>query len=89
MIKFNRHRLVFGLFAIAPAVIGSLAQVIGVEWGKLVYILAAVYSIFAFGEMMPLILNDYTFMVLTIAGVASQTPNPNPYLWMAMVAVGC
>jgi hypothetical protein len=38
--------------------------------------------------MMPLKFNNYTFMVLTIAGVASQTPNPNPYLWMAMAAAG-
>jgi hypothetical protein len=76
------------LIAIAPAVIGLLAQLIGPDWGRLVYILAAVYSIFAFGEMIPLVLNNYAFMILTIAGVALQAPNPNPYLWMVMAAVG-
>jgi len=76
------------LIVLAAPVIGLLAPVIGLGWGRLVYVLAAVYAIFAFGEMIPLLLNNYAFMYLTIAGIALQTPNPNPYLWMAMVAVG-
>jgi hypothetical protein len=76
------------LIVLAGPVIGLLAPVIGPEWGRMVYILAAVYSIFAFGEMIPLVLNNYAFMFLTISGLALQTPNPNPYLWMAMAAVG-
>jgi hypothetical protein len=76
------------LIVLAGPVIGLLARVIGPEWGRLVYILAAVYSIFAFGEMIPLVLNNYAFMFLTVSGIALQGPNPNPYLWMAMAAVG-
>lgn len=76
------------LLLFAPVGIALLAHVIGPDWGRLVYILAAVYAIFAFGEIMPLVLNNYTFMVLTVAGVALATPNPNPYLWLAVGAVG-
>src|SRR2546430_12601688 len=40
-----------------------------------IYILAAVYAIFAFGEMIPLVLNNYTFMFFTVAGLALAAPN--------------
>jgi hypothetical protein len=77
-----------GLILLAPAVIGLLAQVIGPDGGRLVYILAVVYAIFAFGEMIPLVLNNYAFIVLTVAGLALATPNANPYLWLVMAAAG-
>ena len=77
-----------GLVMLAPIVIGSLAYFIGAEWGRLIYILAAVYAIFAFGEMIPLVLNNYTFMFFTVAGLALAAPNPNPRLWLLMEAAG-
>jgi hypothetical protein len=77
-----------GLVMLAPIVIGSLAYFIGAEWGRLIYILAAVYAIFAFGEMIPLVLNNYTFMLFTVAGLALATPRPNPQLWLLMEAAG-
>ncbi|MGH8138157.1 MAG: hypothetical protein ACREVV_08190 [Steroidobacteraceae bacterium] len=77
-----------GLVMLAPIVIGWLAHLIGVEWGRRVYILAAVYAIFAFGEMMPLVLNYCTFMLFTVAGLALAAPNPNPPLWLLMEAAG-
>src|ERR1700733_14111692 len=77
-----------GLVMLAPIVIGLLAHVIGTEWGRLIYILAAVYAIFAFGEMIPLVLNNYTFMFFTVAGLALATPNPDPPLWLLMEAAG-
>lgn len=77
-----------GLVMLAPIVIGLLAHPIGVEWGRLIYILAAVYAIFAFGEMIPLVLNNYTFMFFTVAGLALAAPNPNPQLWLLMEAAG-
>jgi hypothetical protein len=77
-----------GLVMLAPIVIGVLAPLIGLEWGRLIYILAAVYAIFAFGEMIPLILNNHTFMFFTVAGLALTAPNPNPRLWLVMEAVG-
>ena len=77
-----------GLVMLAPLVIGLLAHLIGAEWGRLIYILAAVYAIFAFGEMIPLVLNYHTFMFFTVAGLALAAPNPNPQLWLLMEVVG-
>ena len=77
-----------GLVMLAPMVIGLLAHLIGPEWGRLIYILAAVYAIFALGEMIPLVLNNYTFMFFTVAGLALAAPNPNPQLWLLMEAAG-
>ncbi len=77
-----------GLVMLAPIVIGLLANLLGVEWGRLIYILAAVYAIFAFGEMIPLVLNNYAFMFFTVAGLALAAPNPNPRLWLLMEAAG-
>ena len=77
-----------GLVMLAPTVIGLLAHLIGAEWGRLIYILAAVYAIFAFGEMIPLVLNNYTFMFFTVAGLALAAPHPNPQLWLLMEAAG-
>jgi hypothetical protein len=77
-----------GLVMLAPLVVGLLAHLIGAEWGRLLYILAAVYAIFAFGEMIPLVLNYHTFMFFTVAGLALAAPNPNPPLWLLMEAAG-
>ena len=77
-----------GLVILAPSVIGLLAHLIGADWGRLIYILAAVYAIFALGEMIPLVLNSHTFMLFTVAGLALATPHPNPQLWLLMAAAG-
>jgi hypothetical protein len=77
-----------GLVILAPIVIGLLAHFIGAEWGRLIYILAAVYAIFALGEMIPLVLNSHTFMLFTVAGLALTAPNPNPQLWLLVEAAG-
>jgi len=77
-----------GLVMLAPIAIGLLAHLIGAEWGRLIYILAAVYAIFAFGEMIPLVLNNHTFMFFTVAGLALAARNPNPQLWLLMEAAG-
>ena len=77
-----------GLVMLAPIVIGLLAHLIGVEWGRLIYILAAGYAIFAFGEMIPLVLNSHTFMLFTVTGLALATPHPDPQLWLLMEAAG-
>jgi hypothetical protein len=77
-----------GLVMLAPSAIGLLAHLIGAEWGRLIYILAAVYAIFALGEMIPLVLNSHTFMLFTVAGLALATPHPNPQLWLLMEAAG-
>jgi hypothetical protein len=85
--------LVGGMFGIgcillAAPTIGALAPLIGVEYATLVYILGIVYAIVAFGEMVPLLFNNFAFMYLTVTGVAVQLPAPNPYLWMAITGIG-
>lgn len=77
-----------GLVILAPSAIGLLAHLIGADWGRLIYILAAVYAIFALGEMIPLVLNSHTFMLFTVAGLALATPHPSPLLWLLMEAAG-
>jgi hypothetical protein len=77
-----------GLVILAPSVIGWLAPLIGAQWGRLLYILVAVYAIFALGEMIPLVLNSHTFMLFTVAGLALATPHPNPQLWLLIEAAG-
>jgi len=73
---------------LAPPVIGMLAKMFGVEWGRLIYILAAVYAIVAFGEIVPVLLNNYTFLFFTVCGLALGAPNPNPYVWALMAVIG-
>lgn len=73
---------------LAPLVIGVLAHLIGAEWARLRYILAAVYASVALGKMMPLILNNYCFMFFTVAGLALATPHPNPQLGLLVEVVG-
>ena len=54
----------------------------------MLYVLLAVYAIFAFGEAIPWILNNYTFMVVTVAAIALGAPNPNPLLWLVTCLAG-
>jgi len=77
-----------GLLLLAKPIIGALAPMMGVDLARLTFILGLVYAIVAFGEMLPMLFNNYAFMSLTVAGVAAEAPNPNPFLWMAMSAVG-
>lgn len=85
--------LVGGIFGIAcillaTPIVGALAPLIGLEFATLAYVLAIVFAIVAFGEMLPLLFNNYAFMYLTVTGVAVQAPEPNPYLWMAIAGIG-
>jgi hypothetical protein len=87
------HILVGGVAGIAcillaKPIIGLLAPLVGLELGRLAFILLLVYAIVAFGEMLPMVFNNYAFMYLTVTGVAVQLPNPNPFLWMAIALVG-
>ena len=66
----------------------ALAPLIGVEYATLAYILGVVYAIVAFGEMVPLLFNNFAFMYLTVTGIAVLLPEPNPYLWMAITGIG-
>ena len=81
---------VFGiaLILLAKPIIGVLAPILGMGFGRLVFVLLLVYSSVSFGEMVPLLINNYAFLYLTVTGLAVTQPNPNPFLWMAMTAVG-
>jgi hypothetical protein len=77
-----------GCILLAAPTVGALAPLIGVEYATLVYILGIVYAIVAFGEMLPLVFNNFAFMYLTVTGIAVQAPEPDPYLWMAITGIG-
>jgi hypothetical protein len=92
-VKKAAHIVVGGTFGIAlillaKPIIGALAPVMGLELASLSFVLILVYAIVAFGEMVPMLFNNYAFMCLTVTGLAAQMPNPNPFLWMAMSLVG-
>jgi hypothetical protein len=87
------HILVGGVCGIAcillaGPIIGALAPYVGLEFARLAYILGIVYLIVAFGEIVPLVFNNYAFMYLTVTGLAMHLPEPNPYLWMAVAGLG-
>jgi hypothetical protein len=92
-IKKAPNILVGGLFGIACIVlikffIEALAPFLGPDLPKLIFIVVVVYAIVAFGEMLPILLNNYAFMYLIVSGVAARTPDPNPFIWMAVEVVG-
>jgi len=73
---------------LAGPIIGALSPLTGFEVARLIYILGIVYAIVAFGEMLPLVFNNYAFMYLTVTGVAMHLPEPRPVLWMAVAGLG-
>jgi hypothetical protein len=87
------HILVGGVAGIAAILLFAptitfFAPYIGVEASKIALILVLVYAIVAFNPILPAIFNSYAFMFLTVSGLALEAPEPNPYLWMAVEAVG-
>jgi hypothetical protein len=85
--------LVGGLFGMANLIIIKyflqlVAPALGMEMSILLYILIFVFAIIVFGEMIPVILNNYAFLYFTVVGIAFRTPNFNLYLLMAVEIVG-
>jgi hypothetical protein len=76
-----------GILLFAP-VIGFLAPYIGVEASKIGLILALVYAIVAFNASLPIVFNNYSFMFLTVSGLAPRAPGSSPYVWMAVTGLG-
>jgi len=92
-VKKAPHILVGGACGIAcillaKPIVSAFAPSIGIEFATIAFILIVVYAIVAFGEMLPTFINNYTFMYLTITGIAVQLPHPNPFSWMAITLVG-
>jgi len=71
-----------------PPVIGFLAPYIGVEASKIGLILALVYAIVAFNASLPIVFNNYSFMFLTVSGLALRAPGARPFVWMAVTGLG-
>ena len=85
--------IVGGVVGIASIILAGifiklLAPVVGLELARLLFIVAIVYVIVAFGEMLPVVFNNYLFLYLTVAGVAAMAGNPQPLVWMGIAAVG-
>lgn len=76
-----------GILLFAP-VIAFLAPYIGVEASKIGLILALVYAIVAFNASLPILFNNYTFMFLTVSGLAPRAPRANPFVWMVVTGLG-
>lgn len=76
-----------GILLFAP-VIGFLGPYVGVEVSKIGLILVLVYAIVAFNASLPIVFNNYSFMFLTVSGLAPRGPGANPYVWMAVAGLG-
>jgi hypothetical protein len=92
--------IVGGLYGIFSILIGKyvfialLGSVIGEALGRLIFILIFVYAIVAFGEILPILFNIYSFLGLLVAAIAihgKSLPNQNPdisvLIWMGVYLV--
>jgi len=70
----------------------SVGPSIGIFLAKIIFILFVVYVIVAFGEMVPMVVNIYTFIFYTVSGIAIYVPNPDiktaPFLWIGILLIG-
>lgn len=70
------HILVGGLFGISCLILLTMfrsvfAPMLGIELATLLFVAIFIFAIVAFGEMVPMVLNNYAFMFFTVsAGVA-------------------
>ncbi len=66
------------------------ASTLGLATARLVVICLVVYAIVAFGEVMPVVFNNYAFMFYLVSGLAAQSgaTEPLPLVWMALVVIG-
>ena len=94
-VKKASHIVVGGAVGILTALgfflfIGKFAAAMGQFPAILLYICVAVYAIVAFGEMLPLVFNNYAFMFLTVSiGVAAANLEVARFLqWVGIELVG-
>lgn len=66
------------------------AASLGLQASRLIFICTVVYAIVAFGEILPMVFNNYAFMFYLVSGLAArlQGGEPQPLLWMAIIIVG-
>lgn len=65
----------FGLLSVVLAgiVIPALAPSMGVFPATILFVVVAVYAIVAFGEVLPIVFNNYAFMYLTVGAAVAKT----------------
>ncbi len=70
--------------------VAALAPVLGEATARLVFICLVVYAIVAFGEMLPMVFNNYAFMFFLVSGLAAQVAgvDPEPWLWIGVELIG-
>lgn len=66
------------------------AATLGIQASRLIFICTVVYAIVAFGEIIPMVFNNYAFMFYLVSGLAArvQGGEPQPLVWMAVIVVG-
>jgi len=77
-----------GTIFLAAPTIGLFGPLVGAEIARLIFIVGIVYAIVVLGEAIPLVFNNYAFMFLTVSALAITSANPNPFVWMAVEALG-
>jgi hypothetical protein len=87
--KLTPNILIGGLTGIICVIlikkfIVALEPFIGTEAAKLLFIGLFVYSILLLKDAIPWVFNSFAFMFFLVAALASQTPNPDPYIWMGV-----
>lgn len=65
-----------------------LADVMDPGVARLLSICVIVYAIVAFGEVVPMVFNNYAFMFYLVSGLAARADGAEPWLWLAVVSVG-
>lgn len=84
--------MVGGLFGMVNLIIikvflGLVGPSMGMEYAKILYVLIFVYAIVAFGEIIPVLFNNYAFMFFLITALAARTPNFNLFVSMGVEVV--
>ncbi len=67
----------------------STGPTLGVATARLVFICLVVYAIVAFGEVLPMVFNNYAFMFFLVSGLAARAEGGtvNPWLWVAVEVI--
>ncbi len=66
------------------------ATSLGVATARLIFICTVVYAIVAFGEIIPMVFNNYAFMFYLVSGLAARVggETPQPLQWMLLAVIG-
>jgi len=81
-----------GLFGIENLIIKiflyATGLALGIELGKLIYILIFVCAVFSLGEVVSVLFHNYTLMYFLVATMARKATEPNVFQWIGVEIVG-